>query len=722
MPCYSLLGLEICIPSLDEIVNMVVTPITNFVTWANDGIVSAFTTLYNTLANIINSVWGWISEHVNWLWSQLSTYIRTLWGWVSEGLNWLWFQLSGSLGFLWGSISTGLNWLWSQLSGGLQNLWGYISGGLDSLGAYLTGVFNASVETLNNGITWMGAEISSALEDAGKTLLTAFDGMGNAISGAMGGIFSGFGLVDPGAVEASTLDWMYHSPIIDVSGSPWWAYKPIGDIKVETIRLANEQRQHWFRGYILSLLVEGASLGQIETPSTMLFTEPATKASMDLAGEWFKLPYDIGFTIPAQRYWNSVYTPNIPPYQDVIEIYVREGYREDHWVELPAEMVQNFMELGYSDYWTKRLWGKHWVYPSPTQLYEMLHRSAGNFPEIGVTSDILREMLKLHDFEPKWRMPLEAISWNTWRIYDIRTGWEMGELSDEALVKRLIDTGYEPKDARLLAEVQKMFVLRTEIDGLLSESDMDFIGGWISEDQLTANYAATPYNLGIVEMRVSKAKLRQERADKADLKAALINRYVKGDLSETEFSQELSHLGIQQNRIAIEVTKANATKLKTVREETTVTSKALTESTYSKAYRVGSITEERYRKNLANLKYSPEDIDLLVDLNTPQKPAPEEIATLTLGELKAAFKALILPETELTAELNFRLYTPTDIRTIISTELAKLKEEDLRKAFRTGRIVEDTLRKELERREYKPEDIDSLVGEEKAKVKPLVGL
>lgn len=246
-------------------------------------------------------------------------------------------------------------------------------------------------------------------------------------------------------------------------------------------------------------------------------------------------------------------------------------------------------------------------------------------------------------------------------------------LDDTGLVKRLIDTGYEPRDAGLLAEIQKMFVLRSEIDKLLTESDEDFIEGWISEDQLKADYEATPYNAGVRELRVERAKLRKGRELKRDLKTALTDRYIKGDLSETEFTQELSRLGITQDWIATEVERANAKKYTKVKEETALASKALTESTYSRSYRVGLIPEAEYRSKLVALKYSPEDIELLVELNTPEKPAPEELPTLTLGELKAAFRVGVLTENEFAAELDLRGYTPEDIRTIIETEKKKIK-------------------------------------------------
>jgi len=773
MPCFNLLGIEICIPSLDDIVNAVVAPITGFVTSALSGLVSTLTPLFHSVVNtltplfqtVIDSITGFLTNPLGFL----QTTLSSAWSVLST----LWNDITRALTGLWNQISTGLASIGSQIVGGLDALRGSITSGLSSLGSSLTTLLNDAWITLSNGIDLVGSSLSGALETAQTVLMAAFDGMGNAISGIMGGIFSGFGALDVNGIvgaasnvlgmaeSALTSTLLHHSPI-----EPEETVETVSSFVTRVHAAAVSL-------HIANIVAEAASLGQVDVTLTEAWNYPNTAAAMKVATEFASMPLLEGLGPAYKRYILKNYQPNIPMYQDLIEIYVREGYLESHWVELPAEMVNNFKELGYSEYWTQRLWGKHWVYPSPTQLYEMMHRTAGDFPEIGVTSDVLRNMLKLHDFEPMWRMPLEAISWNTWRIYDIRTGWEMDLLNDDALVNRLIDTGYEPKDAELLANIQKMFVLRSEIDGLLTESDTDFMSGWISEDQLKADYGATPYNPSIIEMRISKAKLRQERTDKADLKAALINRYVKGDLSEAEFANELSRLGIQQNRIAIEVTKANATKLKTVKEETTVTNKALTESTYSRSYRLGLIPETEYRSKLAALKYSTEDIDLLVSLNTPEKPAPEEMLTLTLGELKAAFRVGVLTENELAAELDYRHYSPEDIKIIIETEkgkikppepvkpemvktlseaemkaalralvlsteyirpelvdrgysldainvilfteLAKLKEDDLRKAFRTDIITEGELRYELERREYKPEDIAALIAEEKAK-------
>lgn len=562
MPCYGLLGIEICVPSVDDIVNAVVAPVTNFITSSLSGLISTLTPYFDTVTNTLSPLFQTVIDAITGFLADPLGSIQTVLGNVWGTLEGLWTQISGALLDLGNSVSGVFTSLASWITTGLSDLGTSFNMGLTSLGGSIERFISSSSIVLNDAINVAGASISGALESAQTVLMTAFDGMGNAIGGVIGGVFSGFGAVDVDGVLGAHVNirailettiqtlGLTHSPITPGEAAAWTpGFVTQVSGAVTTLHITN-------------VIAESVSLGQIDVSLSEAWKYPNTAAALELATEFVAMPLREGLGPAYKRYILKQYQPNIPPYMDLISIYVKEGYLEDHWLELPAEMVDNFKELGYSEYWTRRLWGKHWVYPSPTQLYEMLHRTAGNFPEIGVTTETLRNMLKLHDFEPKWRGPLEAISWGTWRIYDIRTGWEMGLLSDAELTKRLIDTGYEPADAALLAEIQKMFVLRSEIDRILTEADQDFIEGWIDESQLKADYEATPYNPFVIELRIARAKLRRSRDLKRDIKAALIDRFKKGDLTEGELKLELSRLGIVEEWINTEIERANAYKLK----------------------------------------------------------------------------------------------------------------------------------------------------------------
>jgi len=543
MPCYSLLGVEICIPSLDDIANAVTTPITGFIEDSLSGLVDTLKPLFDSVINTLSPLF--------------QTVINAIINFVKDPLN----SIKATLGSLTGALSG----LWTQISGALEGLGSSILNAVNSIGPAVQGAIASASESFNGALSSMGATLSGALETAQGAILTAFDGMGNAISGVIGGVFSGFGSIDIAAAGAQTLTIASQFQTALVSTAAKHSPLTPSEAVSEIVHLRGAQRDYWYQGYLMALGIEGFSLGQVDGPSSMLFQAPDIAAGIELAKEWYRAPYDIGYRPLIERWFNKSFTPQIPPYEDLISIYVKEGYLEDHWVEIPPEMVENFKELGFSEYWTKRLWGKHWQYPSPTQLYEMLHRTAGTRPDIGVTTEVLRTMLKLHDYEPKWRYPLEAISWKTWRIYDIRTDWEMGLEDEDTILKRLIDTGYHPDEARVLLEVQKMFVLRSEIDAIVREAETDFIEGWISEDQLRADLEATPYNPAVRELRIARAKLRRERELKREIKRALIDRYKKGDLTDEELEQELSRLGIVQEWISAELQRARAYKLKRIK-------------------------------------------------------------------------------------------------------------------------------------------------------------
>jgi hypothetical protein len=651
----------------------ITTPITNTV-WNAIGFVD------DLLRPMFNEIISTLTPIINAVRDSIVSFLRDSIGSISSGVG----QISGAVSGLIAQLGEGVTQIIHSISGAVSDISRSVEGLISTssaalnstisvVGSALSGAIDASRVAIEGVIDTTGSLISGAIETTERVMITAFDGMGDAISNVIGGMFHGFGAIDVGQagsnaqvlsqVSQASLNaaLVRHSPML-----PHEAYN-------ETLGLRNSQRDTWYGLYIEALAIEAGSLGQVDTPGTMLLQAPDIAAGLKLASEWYAAPFEIGFKPLLERYYNMVYEPNIPDFQTMISVYVKEGYLESHWVELPTSMVNDFKELGYNEEWAKKIWGAHWQYPSPTQLYEMLHRTSGNFPEIGVTPETIAEMLKLHDFEPKWRDPLQAISWNTWRIYDIRTAWEMDLVDDTGLEKRLIDTGYEPKDAKILATVQKMFVLRTEIDGLLTESINDFKAGWITEDQLRTDMEATPYNPGVIELRISKAKLARDRAIKNDLLTSLTNRYTKGDLSSEEYTQELSRLGMSQDFINTQLKKADATKLKKVTEDTATASKSLTEEKYSKAYRVGLLTEDVYREKLAALKYSGDDQDLLVQLNTPEKAKPEEIKQLTLGELKSAFRIGIIAEDDFRAELTARRYSDEDINVLVETEKSKMK-------------------------------------------------
>lgn len=627
MPCWNLLGVEICIPSLDDIVEAVVTPLVDFITNSlnaiSSTILAGLTDLGLSLSNVADFI---VTSIISFVQDPLGSISLAIDNVLSSITN-LAYQFGLAVNEVVEAVGSKIDFLGSQVAAGFSDTHTALIEGFANVGVGFEEIVNGAALGLSDTINTIGTGLHESVVGTQEVMLTAFDGVGEAISNMIGGIFGGFGTinVDEAIGGFSSSEGLFQS-ILTFFGA---AFSPITPDEAwgQVPNYLNQVHAAVTTLHTTNMVIESISAGQIDISLSEAWRYPNTAAALANATTIAGLEVSEGVLPALKRRVLRDFQPYIPPYQDVISIYVKEGYLEDHWVELPAEMVQNFAELGFSEYWTRRLWGKHWVYPSVSQLFEMLHRSQGTQPEINVDSALISNMLKLHDFEPKWRPRLEAISWATWRIFDIRREWELWG-DEDLLQKRLIDSGYNPViDAGHLAEVQKYYVLRTDILRMLTEADQDFIEGWIDEGVLRADYDATPLNPQTVELRIARAKLRRTREVKRDLKAALTDRFIKGDLSSSEYTEELSRLGITEEWINTELARASARKYKRVKEETAIETKALTVAQYGRAFRERTIDETTFRQKLEGFKYDKADIDILVEIYRPEEIEPLEEAS-----------------------------------------------------------------------------------------------
>jgi len=157
----------------------------------------------------------------------------------------------------------------------------------------------------------------------------------------------------------------------------------------------------------------------------------------------------------------------------MISVYVREGYMAEKWVEIPPEFATYMKELGYSEEWTKRLWGQHWVLPGVSLLYEMFHKKIIDY-------ETLTAMLKYHDFEPVWRDRLIANAYALIPRVDLRRGYAWGLISGDQLQERYEKLGFSPDDATSMTGIAKRYGLSAYYSRLLSVAAATFRKGQLS--------------------------------------------------------------------------------------------------------------------------------------------------------------------------------------------------------------------------------------------------
>lgn len=187
-------------------------------------------------------------------------------------------------------------------------------------------------------------------------------------------------------------------------------------------------------------------------------------------------------------------TEYFPSPSDLITFAVREVYTPEivekfgMALEIPEKFLEEAEKAGLPKEQAENYWKAHWVLPSATQGYEMLHRLhpdlvkffikrwesmgfvsheeyekwrtekgfTGSYEDyvvekLGFSLEDMKRLLKVLDVMPYWRDRLAAISYIPFTRVDLRRMWDLRLITKEELVNRYMELGYTKEDAEKLA-------------------------------------------------------------------------------------------------------------------------------------------------------------------------------------------------------------------------------------------------------------------------------
>jgi hypothetical protein len=318
-------------------------------------------------------------------------------------------------------------------------------------------------------------------------------------------------------------------------------------------------------------------------------------------------------------------TEAIPGPSDLLRMMVRdaadpqavaEGRLDDDFdVKFQGELRdwaarQNVPEEVFRYYWRA-----HWQLPSPTQLYEMLHRlrpdagvvdSQGQ-PLVVTTRDVLAA-LKTNDYAPAWVEKLTAISYRPFGVRDIARAYETGVITAEQAIGRFMDLGYTRDDAEVRARFMVIDSAERRAKYLGTPDPVkarkDFIDGVID----AADYRNVMFDAGltvaVIEERVASAQRAAAAARRRVVMAALRKRFLAGGLDTDQYRAELQRAGVS-------VTQAGSI----VDRDAIVRASRFTELSIARMCKLvsqGYLTVDEYQRRAVNLGYTPADALRLV--------------------------------------------------------------------------------------------------------------
>ncbi|KKM19794.1 hypothetical protein LCGC14_1652040, partial [marine sediment metagenome] len=139
----------------------------------------------------------------------------------------------------------------------------------------------------------------------------------------------------------------------------------------------------------------------------------------------------------------------IPPVQDLIRMAVREVFspsiRERFKLDedFPPEFQETAKQQGVSEEWAKNYWAAHWVLPSVTQGFAMLHRKVIDLEDLDL-------LLRAQDVMPFWRDKITQVAFNPLTRVDLRRMHKLGLLDSEQLQLRYEDLGFNAENAAMM--------------------------------------------------------------------------------------------------------------------------------------------------------------------------------------------------------------------------------------------------------------------------------
>jgi len=314
-----------------------------------------------------------------------------------------------------------------------------------------------------------------------------------------------------------------------------------------------------------------------------------------------------------------------PSPTDFIRFAVRDVFVEDKEVkealqaEFPESIVEYAEKAGMSKDVLMWYWMSHWELPSPTQVFEMLHRlhpdvlkvRGSAYKEMGLELDKLQTTketvefyLKQADYDKRWRQRLLAISYNPLTRVDLRRIYELGLIGDDELLARLMEVGYTKKDAELMLEFYKTF--RQEEARTFAKTEIKYLlyYGIINETEAKVMLERLGYTEEDAKTMIELWKVKLAEKDMRETQKYVRDAYALGEITREEAETMLRKAGLSEEVIAVVLDKEDKRRLKS--------QKLPSASTVVKWLKLGVITEEKAREILRTINVKEEYIEYYI--------------------------------------------------------------------------------------------------------------
>lgn len=266
----------------------------------------------------------------------------------------------------------------------------------------------------------------------------------------------------------------------------------------------------------------------------------------------------------------------VPGPSDLIRFMVRDAFDDELETnkladaEFPTKFTERAkqwaQDQGMSDDVFKFFWRSHYVYPSNTQLYQMLHRLRSDQELPGglgsvkaVDASLIRRVLQINDVSPEFVDRLIALSYSPLTRVDARRAFELGELSEEELKNSYLDLGYSPENAERLLKFSSATSGPIRAKRLGNASTSEVLNWYrdrlIPRDQAEELLRSSGVKQEFVSKYLDTADLRQITTSRKAAISYLRKRYLQGEFDNRQAASALQEANVSPEAIGEIVTQ-----------------------------------------------------------------------------------------------------------------------------------------------------------------------
>jgi hypothetical protein len=342
----------------------------------------------------------------------------------------------------------------------------------------------------------------------------------------------------------------------------------------------------------------------------------------------------------------------LPSPSDLIRFLVRDAFDDTVAADLQTDTDFDkkfdpdlFFKVGVDPDDARRFWRAHWQLPSPTQLFEMHHRTS-NAPSyqsepIGlpsgatvhrlISAEFLQRTLQINDLLPPFLDKYTAISFNPVTRIDARRLYLADVFSDDDLYRAFLDEGYAPELAGRMLQWQQQAKAKAQKDEALKHAApiiahlrSMYANGSLDSADATGQLVELGADPDIVAMWLRADDLDRERRRASAIRDDLHRLYVAEFLTEDDVDSRLGSEGftgaerarlLDDWRLDLQL-KAESDDQKRARE--------LTKSHVLDAYKDRRISRDEAESMLLGMGYHQDQSDFWlqdVDFDAAQKDA-----------------------------------------------------------------------------------------------------